>query len=167
MLIWAERKLKYIGPILIDVVVSENHEFRSRAPQFPVETGANITDQVIQEQRKVSLSCVVSDTPLRLPSMPRIKTTYELLRLLWKLREPIVVITGIDIYRSVIIESISIPRDKTTGQALNFDVELVEITYARSNTLYVDPDTVGGDSVTKSQTAGAFNAGSTSPRGIL
>lgn len=167
MLIWAERKMKSIGGVRIDVLTSETHDFKSRVPQFPVETGVNVSDHVIQEPIAISLSCVVSDTPLLLPSLPRIKTTYELLRLLWRLREPLTVITALNVYDNMMIENISMPRDRTTGQALNFDVQLSEIVYARSNTILVNPDAVGGDDATKAQVSGSFNAGATSPKGRM
>jgi len=145
--IFMEKKLKFLGPIKIDILSSESHEMSSQVPQLPVETGESVSDHVINEPRRCSLSCMVTNTPV-IPglvsvALPKMKTVFELLKWLHSRRETISVVTGLEVYSSMIINSISVPRNKTTGEAIVFDVSLVEIKTVSSNTVDVNPDSIG------------------------
>ncbi len=53
-----------LGVLELDAILRENHQFAAKATQFPVETGAVVSDHVIHEPEVVRLEVIVSDTPL-------------------------------------------------------------------------------------------------------
>lgn len=58
--------LTAIDVINVDATVTENHEASARVTSNPIESGSNVADHVILEPRKLSLDCVVSESPIRI-----------------------------------------------------------------------------------------------------
>ncbi len=60
---------KYTGPTLIgdlalDCTVTETHTATSTVTEHPVESGANITDHIRPDPVQLSITGIVSDTPI-------------------------------------------------------------------------------------------------------
>jgi len=53
-----------IGKVDLDVVVSEEHTYSNQVTSFPVEDGSDITDHVRQEPEMISLSGIVTGSPV-------------------------------------------------------------------------------------------------------
>lgn len=117
-----------IQGIFLDATVSEDHHYVSRATQFPLENGSVITDHVINDPDTLSLSGIVSDTPLSfLSPFNRSIDAYNRLVRIHDLKERVTVVTGIKIYENMIMTSLSVPRNVETGQSLNFVMEFQRI----------------------------------------
>ncbi len=123
----------FIDGFEIDVNVTESHTSALQVTDFEVEEGANITDHARKMSRTVILNSVVSDTPIGaiasrrsadgLPS----EDALAKLEQLQEDREPITIETDLRIYDNMILESLTIPRDKDNGNALRFSATFKEI----------------------------------------
>lgn len=126
-----------IDDFLIDVSLTEEHEFDSDVTEYPVESGADISDNIRPRPLRVMMEGVVSATPL--PSIVAARPTrtnvinedvqvgvnpavdaYQLLVAIRDQREPVTIRTSLDTYKNMALESLSIPRDAGTGDALRF-----------------------------------------------
>ena len=132
-----------IGGFLVDVAVSEEHSFESEVTAHPVETGADITDNVRAQPIVVTLDCVVSDTPIgemvkrRDESGTNVPSSDALafLKAVRDAREPITLATSLGAYENMVLRSLSVPRTGDTGDALRFRVtfqQVVLVTNART-----------------------------------
>ncbi len=54
-----------IDDVIIDVIISEEHSYENDVTSHPVESGSDVTDNVINKPLKISLDCLISATPLR------------------------------------------------------------------------------------------------------
>ncbi|MEM0173063.1 MAG: hypothetical protein QXI16_00990 [Sulfolobaceae archaeon] len=132
-----------IGGVFLDATISETHEYTSRATQFPVENGTMISDHIINEPVRLAITGIVSDSPVRYFSFfNRSTDAYNRLVRIHELKERITVVTGIKVYNNMILTSLTVPRDNSTGQALNFVMEFQQIiidTSAQLNLYQNDP----------------------------
>lgn len=118
-----------IGLLTVDVTIDETHELSAQVTNWPIEGGSLISDHVRLEPRSLTISGFVSDTPLFLDSVSigngRSMTTFALLEQMWKARVPMIVVSQLKYYDSMVIEHITIP--KTRESALRFNCKLREI----------------------------------------
>lgn len=164
-----------LDSIELDAVVSEQHSLTSTITDHPVEEGASVSDHSRPEPPRVQLDCIVSNTPLanrrsstvrdsasgrsfvvtaeQEPS--RGKNAYDRLLQLQEAGSLITVVTSLRTYESMVIESISIPRDAKTSNALRFTVQLKRVRVVKNKLTRVvvakDPR-AGGKVKTGSQT---------------
>ncbi len=154
-------KQSQIGTVTVDAAVSEKHSFASTPTRNPVEEGAKVTDHVELEPVRLSIQGMISDSPLDFQILNNIakgdfkaigksfkdglnnslgKTSrsieqFEALLQLQKSRQPFEVITGLKIYKDMILTSLDIDRTATTGKALHFTAEMEQIRIVSSQVI--------------------------------
>jgi hypothetical protein len=125
-----------IDGYIIDASVVEEHSFDADVTEHPVESGANIADHVRSKPARVTIDGVVSDTPignvadLRIADDPGAlpsNDAFTRLLLIRQLREPVTIETDIRTYDNMVLQSLSVPRSKETGEALMFRATFVEV----------------------------------------
>lgn len=122
-----------IGGYLIDAAISEEEALAAEVTEYPVESGAVITDHVRNKPRTLELEFVVSDTPIGEAASARAgdvvpsSEARQKLEALRATRQPFTVITGVRTYESMIFTSLSFPRDGATGDALRGKASLQQI----------------------------------------
>lgn len=126
----------------LDAVLDEQHEWKNEVTQNPVETGAPITDHVIEHADKLKIHGTVTNHPMKsvldtakdiyngVKTVPRLQTTFDALRELHEAQELVTVYTRYKIYQNMMIESISIPRNSKIGEEIQFTMELVKVRFA-------------------------------------
>lgn len=144
-------QLAKIGAVSIDASVREVHDSDCTATDNPVEEGADVTDHVTIEPKRLSIEGVITDTPIsfgvvsavegavrtvgRLFGMgTRSKNAYDKLVALQATRKPFTVVTGLKVYKNMILEKLSVPRTCDTGNSIHFTANMKEIIIARSQT---------------------------------
>lgn len=159
-----ERTPVQIGGVTLDVSLSEMHTSANEVTDHPVETGVNIVDHVRAKPFVLRLEGMVSNTPL--PSATATSTPRELrtksgkviqvasrssaspkaagtaYRELLRLRDDatlVTVVTGLARYDNMVVESLEVPRDAKTGQALRFSMSLKQIRQAVLQTAVIVP----------------------------
>lgn len=133
-----------IDGYLIDVAVREEHGFDNEITEHPVEQGADIVDHVRARPVTLMIEGVVSDTPVqdavraaRTAALPSREALDRLLALR-NARLPVSIITSIRAYDNMVIESLVIPRDATTGDALGFTARFRQIRVVTTERAVVD-----------------------------
>jgi len=123
-----------IDGFLIDATVTEGHSFDSEVTAYPVESGADIADNIRAKPLRITLDCVVSDTPLapaivnarRGQGLPSAEI-YNRLLVMRDKREPVTVVTTLAVFKNMALETLSIPRNATDGHSLRFSVTFVQV----------------------------------------
>src|SRR5271169_3229899 len=129
------------GTVTFDTMVTEEHHYSSRVTHYPVEYGTIVSDHIIREPDRVTLSGLITDTPLSLLApFNRSVTAFNQLVRLQALRIVFDVVTGIKVYKNMAITLLDVPRNMKTGQTLTFNIELQKIIY--DDTLQVELNTL-------------------------
>ena len=123
----------FIDGYEIDVATDENHDFSSDITSEPVESGSNITDNIRIIPSTVSLTGIVSDTPIgtlakrRNPDESNSETALDFLLAIRDSREPVTIETDLRTYSNMAMQKLSVPKSATTGDALNFTATFKEV----------------------------------------
>lgn len=110
----------------IDAAISESYEYQSEVPEDPVESGADISDHVRNKPPDVVLESIVSDRPIGAIADERSTTSLpseDALAMLMRIRDarqPVTIEASLGVYADVVLKSLIIPRDRSTGRALRF-----------------------------------------------
>jgi len=149
--------------IAIDCVPEENHSMPSEVTEYPVEDGAYISDFVINKNKTVTITGLVSDDPIAIvqtglfsrtltPLLPNVlksklpyspsgknKPSKEVFDKFEEIRDNKIMvnlITGLKQYKNMIIVQLDIPRDRTTVRSLKFTVKFAQVRFVISETVY-------------------------------
>lgn len=147
-----------IDSLELDVTISESHQGEVEITEHPIEDGANISDHARNKQDTLTLTGLVSNTPISADQKKRTVEfsgyTFEttalkdqlqgvagyaenaetILRSLKNSRKIITVYTHIRTYQNMIMSSLVIPRDGQTGDALQFTATFKQITIVKNKT---------------------------------
>jgi hypothetical protein len=138
-----------IEELLLDATVQELHSSRGEVTDFPVETGADISEHKRVLPDRVRIEGVISNTPL--PSQTnspstfkedieagvyaqRAETAYDTLRNIHETGTAVTIYTALRTYERMQLESLEIPRNVETGDALRFAADFKQITTVDSQT---------------------------------
>lgn len=145
----AESKIFGIQSIDLDATLDESHDWSNEVTSNPVETGAPVTDHVIEKPDKLTITGLITNSPLHgalagqyfggETQSPRIQTVFEAIYALLKKREVVVVYTRHAIYTDMVIQSVNIPRSAATGEAIEFKMELVHVRMVSTQMVTVPP----------------------------
>lgn len=127
---------------LIDVVRSEEHTMDNVIPQNPLEDGSFTADHIANLPNKLVLDFIVSDTPIDAidPTFGRIDSAkgrsrdeFERLEKLRNSNEPCTIVTGLKVYKNMLISSLVGNRDNT-GRIVTARMVFQEVLIAKSST---------------------------------
>lgn len=147
-----------VGPVPLDVIVSEKHESELDITTQPVEFGAAITDHAYSLPKKLLLD--VADGAAAL--------TYMMLVAFQESRVPFTIVSGLYVYTNMLIKRLEADRDREFSQVLRCRAELQEVIIVSS--AYV-PGTgstglsaeTAGDPVTADRVGGTVQQGDLGP----
>ena len=140
---------------IVDVYTDENHKQTVTKTKYPVETGSSLTDNAVVDPKTLVLKGYVSDlNPLlggliSIPGPGRGQEAWQRIVALKDAREPITVVTALEVYANMLITSIEAPRTSGTGQGLQFTITMEEILFANSQTVDLPVSQLGDDAATK------------------
>ncbi|WP_019997244.1 phage baseplate protein [Aureimonas ureilytica] len=106
-----------IGPVPLAVVLVEQHESELEITENAVEFGAKVTDHAYSQPKRLTLEVADSSAT----------ATWQALKRLQESRVPFNLVTGLDLYRDMLIRRLSADRDLKTSQILRAKVELQEV----------------------------------------
>lgn len=138
-----------IGAFEIDVTVSEVHNRSASVTSNPVESGASISDHVINDPKTVTLSGVVSNTPLALFGIgsdeSRSQSAFDALEELYDSREPFDLQTGFKLYQNCVFTNLTMP--KTRAGELRFTASFRQVTVVDTELALIPIDAVSAADV--------------------
>ena len=113
---------KRIGTLGLDVVTVESLTLDSTVTESPIESGSMVSDHVINMPQMLRIEAVLSgDTQRKYDEIKQIRAA----------REPLTVVTGLDVFENMCIESIVINRTSGTGESLPVVIDLREVVIVR------------------------------------
>lgn len=123
-----------IGGYFFDAIFSVDTEHSLTITQHPVQTGANISDHAFVNPIRISMQVGVSDAmayragaDYGADGSTKSVQAYRLLCKLQELRMPMNVVTRLNTYKNMLIESIEVNDDVSTLCALKATVNLVQV----------------------------------------
>lgn len=138
----------FIDGYNLDVIVTEGTTYNSDITDNEVESGQNITDHIRNLPVMLNVEGIVSDVPIEPIATVRGVGTNPpadalvFFKQIWSARQPIEIITNFETYSSMVMQSLDITRDSTTGEALRFNAQFKQIrtvTNARTTVRVKDP----------------------------
>ena len=123
----------------LDVTNDEIHEWTNEVTTNPVEIGAPISDHIQELPDKIRITGMISDSAISdnvirqfsniddSQFLTRSQTTFDLLRNLIKDKKLVTVYTRYKTYTDMALVSINLPRNNTTGDAINFTAEFMHV----------------------------------------
>lgn len=131
-----------INGFLIDASIREEHQKSSTVTDYPIEKGSNVTQNVIKNPDRVTVSGVVSNTPLAGVLAQRDATlpTDDFLAAMDELHESgesCTITTALRTYDDMMLEDLSIPVDSTTGRAIMFTARFKKVVFVQNTRAFV------------------------------
>ena len=162
------RTKKSIAGIQLDATLSESHTNTVRMTKNPIELGADVTDHVIIEPKRVSITAQVSDTPLGTAAFAQIVdnvsglfgssteenvtrsiAAYNSLIAIQEIAEPIEVQTKLKLYTNMIIVGISTVQDKDSSRIVLMVITLEEALITASEIVQLSSEQLQLGSITE------------------
>lgn len=150
-----------VGEVAFDVSVSEVYKTDADVTDHPVEKGSNITDHIRARPLLLTLEGIISNTPveflasLRFPPK-RAEIGYFTLLELQKQAKLVSVLTSLDQFDKMAIESVELNRDVSTGNIVSIKLQMKQVRLA--NSLEVEKPTRARQGATPKAKAGLKTA---------
>lgn len=141
-----------IAGVNIDATVRQRHKFSSSVTSFPVEAGANISDNISDEPVLLQLDCIISDNPIQLVALgsdlidnitgqaSRSRTAAEELIRIKEEKQTFTVVTGLRVYENMAFNDLEFLYDEDTGKAVRFTASFTELEFVESQTIGIERD---------------------------
>lgn len=176
-----------IGEIELDAALTESHDYMSRVTQYPVEDGSTMSDHIQNQPVKLSIEGFVTNNPIRTTAAAGASPTvdaarnagvgtraigaFNALMALRDAREPVTIVTNLKSYPTMALESLNVPKNARTGDALRFTSVWVEIRKVTSETVFTEDLAVSdsgakagiSDQASSQRDAGKQNTPETAP----
>jgi len=121
-----------IGQIVPDCVVEETYEDRIQITSHPVEKGAHISDHAFKMARGIEMRIGWADGKTNQGYPRRSLDQYNKLLELQKSLEPLDVSSGKQMYKNMLIQTISMTNDQKMKHAVVAVVRLIEVRFANA-----------------------------------
>lgn len=129
----------------LDATISTNINLTNKITSHPVEDRASISDHAFNENVKIEVVAVATNTPV--PSKvktdnntltntgaefdpSRVKRAYDIIRRWYRERTPITVVTDVESFQNCVITNLKVPRSVEWANAVQFDISLEQIRVA-------------------------------------
>jgi hypothetical protein len=137
-----------IGDLILDVLIEETENLTNRVTQFPVEDGSQVSDHVVNDPDTLTIVGMVTNSPIRshggpadgqaratIPVLDHVVGTalnfaelaLAYLKQIRKNKTAVTVITKRGRFENMIVQSFRRTKDRNTGDALTFTVDLIAI----------------------------------------
>ncbi len=164
-----------INGIEFDALISQEQTLTAKAPEYTVEDGFPVSDNVSLDSEPLNMVLYLTNTPVtwynRHGSSPsRVAQVEKQLKELYFAKEPVTVVTSDDVFTDMVITSVGFKKSRETG----FDREIpiafkkVRVTKARTATIpesYGRGGATGASVGTANTSAGSSGSGSGSSGG--
>lgn len=124
---------RVIGPVPISVVIRERHTSNLGITEQPIETGAKVTDHAYVEPKRLTLEIGDQNAALTFAALVRLQES----------RVPFTIVSGLRVYKNMLIKSITADRDAKFANVLSGTVDLQEAIIV--STAYVSTEGEGND----------------------
>lgn len=159
------------GTVALDASVSEQHGVQAQVTEHQVESGTNVTDYIRPMPRRLSITGLVTNTPIATPTtqnrgvtgqtstftgqdgtkwkalqftgeFDRVRDVYGVLVDAALAGATFQVVTTLENYQSLAITNLVAPRDADHGNAVQFQIDFQEIRVVDSQTVQALPKSI-------------------------
>lgn len=140
-----------IGILTLDAALSVAHQKTADVTEFEVEKGSKITDHIRAKPVTVTISGIVTNTPIGTAQNERVvqltgfefrssipganavenpgyvQSAYLELKRIFEARELVKIVTELEAYENMVMRSLDVPRDARTGDALRFTAQFQQV----------------------------------------
>ena len=141
-----------INGLEFDALIDESRTLEATVPEYSVESGFSVSDSVILNPEKLSMTLFVTNTPVTWyrrhgASPTRVDNVVKQLEELYFAKEPVTIVTSDATYTSMAIESITISKSLEIGYARQIPISFkkIRVTTAKTPTI---PDSYGKSGAT-------------------
>lgn len=141
-----------INGLEFDALIDESRTLEATVPEYSVESGFSVSDSVILNPEKLSMTLFVTNTPVTWyrrhgASPTRVDNVVKQLEELYFAKEPVTIVTTDATYTSMAIESITISKSLEIGYARQIPISFkkIRVTTAKTTTI---PDSYGKSGAT-------------------
>ena len=141
-----------INGLEFDALIDESRTLEATVPEYSVESGFSVSDSVILNPEKLSMTLFVTITPVTWyrrhgASPTRVDNVVKQLEELYFAKEPVTIVTSDATYTSMAIESITISKSLEIGYARQIPISFkkIRVTTAKTTTI---PDSYGKSGAT-------------------
>lgn len=145
-----------IGPVPISCVIREQPRSELEITEIPIETGAAVTDHAYPTPKKVTLEVADEGAAATFAALVRFQES----------RVPFTLVTGLSVFRNMLIKKIEGDRDKDSSRILKATIDLQEVIIVDTAYATADPDgrapgagNPGGDKSTRAARPTSSRAG--------
>ena len=153
-----------IGGIECDALIHHELSLEMEIPDYPVEEGFSVQDTMIQKPKTLSLTVIVTNTPITFrshASPTRVQQVASRFQELYAKRELITVSSAKGIFKNMGVTSLSLPYDVSTKTSLEIPITLKEVQTTAAKTVTIPSEYGrGGDTGTTAGTAATAPYGS-------
>lgn len=132
-----------IGGVTFDALIDEKQSYSANIPEYPIETGFSVSDNMSIEPEELSLTLYVSDAPVTYDEGnglgSRSLTKVEQLKEMWLKREVITITTTSKTYENYCITSFSVNHTRKIGYAREISLSAKQVRITSTKTVEVAP----------------------------
>ena len=149
-----------IGELSIDVVIDHTTNLDSETTDNPVETGWTVSDHVIREPLKLSLTAIITPTPVSYfnafggANLDRMSEAAAYLMRLYQQGEPVTVTLPDAIYDNMLMVRCPLVRNVQNGFCYQLALEFKHIIFVEQKTEEIPEASASGDAVGKAGETG-------------
>lgn len=144
----------------VDLYDTEEHRLDEESTQYPIESGATLTDHAYKLPEELRLTGWVADL-LPAPaavvdgSIRRSRQTWDRIVELQRSRTPVEIATAIRTYTNMLLVRAIARVDRSTGQSLRFELHFRELLFGDTETARLRPGRVSGPATDRTTTIDA------------
>lgn len=150
-----------VDGIEFDALISESRSYEATVPEYAVESGVSVSDDIILGSEKLDMTLYLTDTPVTWrehAGRGRVEAVIQQLEELYYAKTPVTVVTSEKTFTSMAITSMTISKTVENGYAREIPISFqkIRITSARTTTI---PSSYGRSGKTQAA-AGTANTSS-------
>lgn len=151
-----------VNGIEFDALISEGKNYSSEVPEYAVEEGYEVSDNISIKPMTLELTGNLTNTPVTWDhhGNGRVEAVVAQLESLFFTRQLVTVTTSTDTYTDMAITSLSVPKDAEDKTSRNVRMSLKKVTVVSSQVTSIPASYVrGGDTGANAGTAGTGSSG--------
>lgn len=152
-----------VAGIEFDALISESRTYEATVPEYAVETGFIVSDDIIIGAEKLDMVLYLTDTPVTWrhhAGQGRVESVIQQLEELYYSKSPVTVATSEKTFTNMAITSISISKSLEVGYAREIPISFQKIRVTSAKTASI-PDSYGKSGKTQAAAGTASTSSGT------
>lgn len=146
-----------VNGIEFDALISESRGYSSEVPEYAVEDGYEVSDNISIKPMTLEITGNITNTPVTWEhhGTGRVEAVVEQLERLFFSRQLVTVITSTDIYTNMAITGLTVPKDTTNKTSRDIRMSLKKVTVVSPQMTSIPASYIrGGDTGADAGTSG-------------